>query len=58
MWIPWVCLLEAVVIVTGNVTVLVIFTRIPSLRMRKYYLLVSQAVADLLVGFNFIGGLN
>ena len=50
MWYLCFFVLEAVVIVTGNVAVLVVFTRTPALRKRKYYPLVNLALADLLVG--------
>jgi len=48
--ISWLFIFEAVVIVTGNVITIVIFTTTPRLRSRQYALIVSLAVADLLVG--------
>ncbi|XP_031573762.1 trace amine-associated receptor 4-like [Actinia tenebrosa] len=50
MWAVYICALAAIVIITGNLAVMVIFTRTPSLRMRKYYLLISLSVADFFVG--------
>lgn len=50
MWGIFTCALEAVVVVTGNLAVMVVFTRTPSLRMRKYCLLIGLAVADFFVG--------
>lgn len=51
MWsISWMFVLEAVVIVAGNVTTIVIFTTTPRLQSRQYVLIVSLAVADLLIG--------
>ncbi|XP_031560979.1 adenosine receptor A3-like [Actinia tenebrosa] len=50
MWTSWIFVAETVVIVTGNVTLLIVFTRTPALRKRKHYLLINLAVADFLVG--------
>lgn len=51
MWsTSWLYLLEAVTIIIGNVTTIVIFTTTPRLRGRKYVLIVNMAVADLFVG--------
>ena len=51
MWsISWLYVLEIVVIVTGNVLTIVIFTTTQRLRSRQYALIVSLAVADLLIG--------
>ena len=49
--ISWLFVFEGVVIVTGNIITIVIFTTTPRLRSRQYVLIVSLAVADLLVGF-------
>ena len=48
--IAWIFLIEGVAIVTVNMVAIVIFTRTPRLRCRKYSLIVNLAVADLFVG--------
>lgn len=51
MWsTSWLFLLEAVIIVIGNATTIVIFTTTSRLRHRKYLLIVNMAIADLFVG--------
>ncbi|KXJ23237.1 hypothetical protein AC249_AIPGENE3881 [Exaiptasia diaphana] len=48
--ITWILILEAVVIVTGNIITIVIFTTTPRLRSRQNSLIVNLAVGDLCVG--------
>lgn len=51
MWsTSWLFLLEAVIIVVGNLTTIVIFITTRRLRSRKYILIVNMAFADLFVG--------
>lgn len=48
----WIFLLEASIILTGNITVLVVFSTSLSLRKREYILIINQAIADLCVGIS------
>lgn len=50
MWVAWLFAAEAVIISTANAITIVTFRRTPRLRMRKYWLIVNLAVADLFVG--------
>lgn len=51
MWsITWLFVLDAVLIITGNLFTIVVFMATPRLRRNKYSLIVSLAVADLMVG--------
>jgi len=50
----WLLFLVSVAIVTINAITIVIFTRCPRLRMRRYILIVNLAVADCLVGLTAV----
>lgn len=51
MWpVLWLFVLEAIIIILGNAVTIIIFTTTRRLHCRRYALIVSLAVADLLVG--------